>query len=117
MTANAINLKLIGYTTLMRLWLLGNTQSGRYDLTLDLGQNPPNGAHVIRAVFLGVHGLSLHDIGGGVTQFLCLRVEDIGAYQLDRIRLRVRDLERGNIMFDCLSASIGDAASSDEDTT
>ena len=76
---------------------------GDYDLALTLTN--PDGL-TVRLECFDVSSLAMVEFGGGLTQFLCLRAEDVRPAQLDRVALRFVDLERGTISFDCSSAIV-----------
>jgi hypothetical protein len=102
-SAEHINEALRGYTEVVKLSLEADRTSGMYELTLSLANSE---GHLITLTCHDVSSLRLSDFGGGLTQFLTLRVEDVVAQQLDRIALHFADLERGAIAFDCSAADI-----------
>jgi hypothetical protein len=62
----------------------------------------------IQADFMDVSQLELSEFGGGLTQLLQLKVTDVSADQLDRVRFRVTESERQMISFSCHEMRIHD---------
>lgn len=103
MDLSVINDKLAGYSVLLKMVLEAGDSASRYLLRLDLGEAESAGSRAISVSFDNVAKLSVSDVGGGLTQFLCLRAADIRDRQWDGINLKVRDLERESISFLCQS--------------
>ena len=101
-SASQINNAIKGFTDVFVFSISRRTETDGYDLVLVL--NDP-GLSAVRLECVDVSNLAMTHIGGGLTQFLCLRAEDVGDAQLDRVAIRFADLERGSIAFDCSSAT------------
>jgi len=101
-SASQIYNAIAGFTDVVELSISRQSETGGYDVALVL-TDPDRSA--VRLECVDVSNLALTHFGGGLTQFLCLRAEDVGAAQLDRVALRFADLERGAIAFDCSSAT------------
>lgn len=101
-SASQINNSIANVTDVVELTISWSGGSG-YDLTLVLTNNDHAG---VTLECFDVSNLALAEFGGGLTQFLCLRAEDVRGAQLDRVALRFTDLERGIIAFDCFSARV-----------
>jgi len=56
-----------------------------------------------------VSRFNLTNFGGGLTQFLKLRAEDVRAEQLDRVSIRFVELERRQVEFYCDFATVSAA--------
>src|SRR5258706_15909865 len=72
------------------------------------GRPPPQDRPARRAARQdsGVTNLSLQDFGGGLTQLMSLRVEDVSGRQWDRIAYSVTELKHESIAFLCRDVSI-----------
>lgn len=103
MDLSATNDKLAGYTILLKFVLESQNSASRYLLKLDLAQAETAGSPAISVSFENVANLSISEVGGGLTQFLCLRVIDVSDRQWAGIKFEVRDLERDSISFACES--------------
>jgi hypothetical protein len=101
-SASQINDAIATFTDVVELTLSSSGESG-YDLKLVLTNR-----YKARVTLecMDVSGLAIAEFGGGLTQFLCLRAEDVKDAQLDRVALRFSDLERGVVAFDCASARV-----------
>ena len=97
-----INKTIAGFTDLVELTISRFTGSG-YELRLVLANTELAGVHLECS---DVSNLKIAEFGGGLTQFVCLRAEDVRAAQLDRVTLQFADLVRGMIAFDCSFASV-----------
>lgn len=53
-----------------------------------------------------VSRFSLSELGGGLTQLLCLRVRDVAHEGRDRVRFVVEDLERESMWLECDDFSV-----------
>ena len=105
LSAEQINRAITGLTDVMELKLESDALTGKYELTLVLLGAAGNTV-VLKCEDISNFGLS--EFGGGLTQFLMLRAEDVKAQQLDRVSFHFADLERASIIFDCADATIGD---------
>ena len=101
-SASQINNSISNFTDVVDLSLSWSNGSG-YDLKLMLTNS--DHVHVTLKCF-DVSNFAIAEFGGGLTQFLCLRAEDVSDARLDRVALRFSDLERGTIRFDCSSATV-----------
>ena len=100
MKSKELNDKWRGFTTVLRLEFSVELPSGSCTLSLELMRGVEKG-DVLAVEFLDVAALSLKDFGGGMTQLLLLRVDDIMDKQLDRRNYEVRELERDSLSFVC----------------
>jgi hypothetical protein len=101
-SASRINDALASFTDVVELAISQSSANG-YDLTLVLANSDRASAKLECS---DVSNFTIAEFGGGLTQFLCLRAEDVSGAQLDRVALRFVDLERGSIAFDCSSATV-----------
>jgi hypothetical protein len=101
MKSKELNEKWRGFTTVLRLEFSVELPSGSCTLTLELMRGDIGKGEVLVVEFLDVAALSLKDFGGGLTQLLLLRVDDIMYKQLDRRNYEVRELERDSLSFVC----------------
>jgi hypothetical protein len=105
LSVEQINRAIPGLTDVVELKLQCDTSTGKYELTLVL-----LGAEgkTVALKCKDISNFSLSKFGGGLTQFLCLRAEDVRARQLDRVSFHFADLERASIAFDCADATVSD---------
>ncbi len=103
MSVIQLNSALSGFTDVTELRLLADPSTGAYGIKLTLEDSA--GASVTLNCS-NVSGLSLSEFGGGLTQFLALRAEDVREKQLDRVAIHFADMERAAIAFDCSSADV-----------
>lgn len=92
-----------GFTILRGMTFDTDLSDGRCTLVLNLAEDVGLGARVVRMEFRGVANLTMRDLGGGISQFCALTIEDVSARQLDRLHYRVFDVEHGAIDFFCRS--------------
>jgi len=90
-----------GYSIVLQFNFGSDPRTGVCDLLIRLAQHEAPGSRTISILFEGVAGLSVKDFGGGLTQLLCLAVEDIRDQQLDRINYVVTDKERDALKLSC----------------
>jgi hypothetical protein len=102
-SAERINQSIAGFTDVVELKLQMDPSSGKYELTLALSDAQGKVA-VLKCK--DVSNLALSEVGGGLTQFLSLRAQDVRERQLDRVSFHFADVGRGSILFDCADASI-----------
>gem|GEM_PF-4644509 len=81
---------------------------GGCTLYIELSKTPTLDSEVVCAEFGGVAELSINKIGGGISQALLLKVEDIRDKQWDRLNYKVYDAEREAISFCCRTISSKD---------
>ncbi|HEY2861353.1 MAG TPA: helix-turn-helix domain-containing protein [Terracidiphilus sp.] len=99
-SAQDVNNAIFGYSEVLEFSLLTDVSTGFYDLKLKLG----NATEIAIVLFCrDVSNLSLTKFGGGLTQVLALRATDVSENQLDRVAIHFRDVESGEIEFDCSS--------------
>lgn len=75
--------------------------TGECTLILDLAMDHTAGSPALSVRFEGVVDLSLHGLGGGISQIVGLSVRDIADQQWDRQAYEVYDDEHGAIRFRC----------------
>src|SRR6266849_11074411 len=90
-----------GFTAIRQLHFDCEPESGVCTLVLELARDETFSADIVRLVFSDVSHLQVREVGGGLTQVLCLSIEDRKQDQLDRIRFFVGELENENISFYC----------------
>jgi hypothetical protein len=90
-----------GFSALRRAHFDCEPESGICNLALELARDEGYPAEVLRIVFSDVSSLQMREMGGGLTQILCLSIEDRKEEQLDRKRYFVSELETQNISFWC----------------
>ena len=98
-----INRALFGFTDVLELHLSRDLSTGSYQLRILL-ENAA--AEVVVLGCQHVSNLSISEFGGGLTQFLALRAEDMSNIGLDRVSMHFADLERHSIGFNCASAQV-----------
>ena len=103
LSAEQISQSIAGFTDVVELKLQADPSSGKYELTLALSD--AQGKEVVLNC-KDVSNLALSEVGGGLTQFLSLRAQDVSSQQLDRVSFHFDDVERGTIHFDCADANI-----------
>lgn len=103
LSAEQINQSVTGFTDVVELKLQAAPSCGKYELTLVLSN--AQGKEVVLTC-KDVSNLALSEVGGGLTQFLSLRAQDVSAQQLDRVFFHFADVERETIHFDCADADI-----------
>ena len=101
-----INARLTGFTIVRELELTGDMKSGDYTLRVCLASEESPSSPTVTLLLQGVSGLSLCEVGGGITYFPCLAVRDVSMEQHDRIRFEVVDLEENRIFVRALSVEI-----------
>ena len=72
-------------------------------LTLALRHGSVGEGPLLSLKFHGVARLHLSDFGGGLTQVMCLRVEDVRERQWECLNYSVADLEDDRVRFLCRS--------------
>jgi hypothetical protein len=90
-----------GYTIIPACELIVHRPSWTMDLRLRLESTATSGAHEVETLFEEVSGLSLRQFGGGLTQLLALKVEEVSGDQLERVKYRVGELEREALLLSC----------------
>jgi hypothetical protein len=103
MTEKRVMEYLSGYTNMRELSLRAAPPDWKYQLSLRL-ENKIGGERQVD--FMDVSGVSLKEIGGGMTQFMLLKIEDVSKYQLDRIQYKISEIEHGRISFSCQAFKI-----------
>src|ERR1017187_2698497 len=98
-----INELITGFTDVEELTIGPRSPAGRYELRILLAD--PQGNSVVLKCG-DVSNLKIADFGGGLTQFLCLRVVDLRDRQLERVRFHLSEEERNAIEFDCATVDI-----------
>lgn len=101
-----IDQELRGYTIVMLLQFVTDVTSGVCKLNIQLAKDDALGSEAIELEFDDVGQLSIREFGGGVTQVLCVRVVDVSDLGLERVKLRVEEMERDAIRFECRSARL-----------
>jgi len=102
-TLDEVNSAIRGFTILRRLEFAANEDLSDYTLLLELVDRPRPPYTSVSVQFYGVSELVAKDLGGGLTQLLFLKVQDISELQIDRARFRVDELERNSLLFVCES--------------
>ena len=98
-----LNEALAGFAHIDELRLSMPSNQGRYDLRLVLTDS--RGDKIV--LNCGeISSLRIADFGGGLSQFLGLRVMDVRGRQLDRVSFHFSEGERDTIAFDCATATI-----------
>jgi hypothetical protein len=103
MSRSNLTEKLRGYTDVAQMNFITELPSGISSLTLQMRKPSPNSHSEIFVRFSNVSKLTIKDLGGGISQFLLLTIDDISDDQLDRINFRVHELEEDSISFFCQS--------------
>ena len=100
-SAQEINEVLKGFTNVVQLSLTLSGNMDHYDLTILLAEDTGGTLHLSCK---DVSNLQISEFGGGLTQLLALRCDDVRAQQHDRVTLHFADVERDSLNFDCFSA-------------
>ena len=103
MTADELNAALVDFGDVLELGISSGYPVGSYDLRIVLFSNVE--AKSIALVCQCISNLRIRQFGGGLTQFITLRAEDVSANQSDRVRLHISDWD-GDFEVDCLTASV-----------
>ena len=98
--------QLRGFTIVTDVRLTFDCSTWASDLTVTLAADERPGADVVMLLCRGVSELTLRDFGGGLTQLLYLAIDDVRNEQLDRVRFRVREVERSNFSLACRDLSV-----------
>ncbi len=101
-SAESLSKQLWGFTIVIELRLDFRLGVG-YDMTLVMANMDDQ---KVELVCENVSQLNLKEFGGGINQFLWLKVSDIRDRQLDCLKLTFEEVERGNVSFVCYQASI-----------
>jgi hypothetical protein len=102
-SVDEINEDLKGFSSLVELGLTSEQSLGKYDLKIILANDE---GRTLLLHCKDVSSLRLSEFGGGLTQILALRCEDVRAQQHDRVTIHFADLERDTLNFNCLSAIV-----------
>jgi hypothetical protein len=102
-SARAINEALNGFANVVELSLISRGNLASYDLTVVLAND--NGDS-LRLRCNDVSNLRVSEFGGGLTQLLALRCDDVRDQQHDRVTFHFSDLERALLDFNCFSAEV-----------
>ena len=100
--AENLNRQIIGFTNVIELALTYEQEDG-YTMKLLLENSQQ---YQIELRCTNVSELKLDQFGGGLSQFLVLRVTDISDHQLDRANLRFTELEDDRVSFICRTATV-----------
>lgn len=103
LTASAANELLAGFTTVESMSFASLAPDNQCDLTFALRRDSVDEGPLLSLRFHGVALLNLSDFGGGLTQVMCLRVEDIRGRQWEYLNYSVSDLEDNRVRFLCRS--------------
>src|SRR5919204_5170594 len=101
MYAEEVSRQLRGHTTVLKLVFEASPDDWSYTLVLDLAEDETKGSSVIRVEFSGITNLALREFGGGVTQLMSLKIEDIHEWQWSKVVYRVSESEHKAISFLC----------------
>ena len=96
-----ISRQLRGHTVVVELRFFADLEAGTSFLSVDLAEDESATASVVCVEFEGVLGLTLKEFGGGITQLLDLRIEDVSGAQWDRIAYSVTDIEKDRLRLLC----------------
>ena len=103
LTASAANELLAGFTTVEAMSFASLAPDNQCDLTFALRRDSVDEGPLLSLRFHGVALLHLSDFGGGLTQVMCLRVEDVRERQWEYLNYSVSDLEDDRVRFLCRS--------------
>mgnify|MGYP001270217678 FL=1 len=95
-----------GHTIVRHMELVVDPATWISDLRLRLSSGEALGSSSVEVVFEDVSELCLRGLGGGLTQLLYLEAEDHRPDQLDRIKFRVKELERDSLSLSCAAIRI-----------
>ena len=99
-TSEEINAAIAGYTDVVTLELHLDVLTGFYELRLELC-DANNDSLILSCQ--DVSNLRIVEFGGGLTQFLGLRCDDVRSRQIDREAFHFADHERETVNFYCSS--------------
>ncbi len=97
--------ELSGYTFVSEINVSFDQESGGYILKLLLSRDEFL-IDTVTALFYHISNLKVSDVGGGLSQFCSLAVDDISQQQLEKKRYEVWDIENESLSFYCDSISI-----------
>ncbi len=103
LTASSVNELLAGFTTVESMSFTSLAPDNQCDLTFALRRDSGDEGSLLSLRFHGVALLHLSDFGGGLTQVMCLRVEDVRERQWENLNYSVSDLEDDRVRFLCRS--------------
>ena len=103
MNTEELNHVLEGLTCVSSFSFETDRASGVCTLHLELTDDLRRSTRRVKLSCVNVSNLTLREWGGGPTQLMCLRIEDLRSRQWDRISYRVVDLEDGRLEFLCKS--------------
>ncbi len=102
-TADELNSTLRGLSVLRRFEFVANDDCSSYSLLLALAEGEESNSRTLQVEFGGVSRLTVRGFGGGLTQLLMIRIEDIHGRGWDRAYFQVDELERNSLSFVCES--------------
>lgn len=111
LTASAINELLTGFITVEAMSFTSLAPDNRCDLMLALRRDLVGDGPLLSLNFHGVALLHLSDFGGGLTQVMSLRVEDVRERQWEYLNYSVFDLEDDRVSFLCRSIECVESSS------
>jgi hypothetical protein len=106
MVSDDVRRQLRGHTIVLKCLFETQFDDGDCTLTLDLADEWTPGSSVVRVRFSSVSNLSIREFGGGITQVMCLVIEDVREWQCENVVYRVSESEHDTISFLCRDVSI-----------
>jgi hypothetical protein len=110
LTASSVNELLAGFTTVESMSFASLAPDNQCDLTFTLRRDKVDEGSLLSLRFHGVALLQLSDFGGGLTQVMCLRVEDVRDRQWENLSYSVSDLEDDRVRLFCRSIECMESA-------
>lgn len=105
---DAVNLRLCGLTTVLRLTIERDAWNHACDATLELADRFPSPRRVVRPRLSAVQGLLVDGHGGPALEMSCLQVSDARREQHDGIRYAIEELENGTFRCRCWDFALED---------
>lgn len=101
---NDVNEQLLAHNCVRSICVEFDGQAMQYNLVLVMADSESLGAKEIRCFFYDVASLNIEKLGGGLTQFMHLKISKID-YGFDRAKYELTDEEGRGIYFTFLSMS------------
>lgn len=101
-----MNEALASATVIRRIEYRTCLSSGRCDALIELVDAAPISKVCVTITAHDIMRWSLSELGGGISQLMCLRVTDVSDAQHDRVRYLLEDLEDQRLEIRCAALSV-----------
>ena len=102
-----VNFAMQGLSILLHFDMEASQDCSSYNLTLELGDKPRQPSRRTFVRFRNVSEMRIKDFGGGLTQLLLLKAQELGAFVIEGAKFEVKELERNSLSFKCESMEVG----------